>query len=145
MAECTIVYHGRGIYKLNSGNIVSLNGGEATYSFNVSDSVNISDVGTYIRKLSPLDIFYDANPSMPMPIWVKDNNVSKSKLSNYDGPLDLYIDHCEDGFYKGNSKIRYVTVKSGENENAVEMFANCSNLKGARIECFRRFFNVCKL
>lgn len=134
MAECTIVYHGRGVYKLNSGNIVSLNGGEATYSFNVSDSVNISDVGTYIKKLSPLDIFYDANPSMPMPIWVKDNNVSKNKLRNYDGPLDLYIDHCENGFYKGDNKIRYVTVKSGENENAVEMFANCSNLKGARIE-----------
>lgn len=134
MAECTIVYHGRGIYKLDSGTIVSLYGGEATYSFNVSDSVNISDVGTYIKKLSPLDIFYGANPSMPMPIWVKDNSVSKSKLRNYDGPLDLYIDHCENGFYKGNNKIRYVTVKSGENENAVEMFANCSNLKGARIE-----------
>ena len=134
MAECTIVYHGRGIYKLNSGTIVSLNGGEATYSFNASDSVNISDVGTYIKKLTPLDIFYNANPSMPMPIWVKDNSVSNSKLRNYDGPLDLYIDHCENGFYKGNSKIRYVTVKSGENENAVEMFANCSNLKGARIE-----------
>ncbi len=134
MAECTIVYHGRGIYKLNSGTIVSLYGGEAAYSFNVDDSVNIGDIGTYIRKLSPLDIFYSASPSMPMPIWVKNNSVSKSKLRNYDGPLDLYIDHCENGFYKGNNKIRYVTVKSDENENAVEMFANCSNLKGARIE-----------
>ena len=119
MAKCTIVYHGRGIYKLDSGAIVSLNDSDITYSFNVSDSVNITDLGTYIKKLSPLDIFYKANTSMPMPIWVKDNNVSKSKLRNYDGPLDLYIDHCENRFYKGNNKrvvifkivIKRITLK----------------------------------